>query len=292
MISVLALPAMNLWQALFLGFLQGATELFPVSSLGHAVLVPKLLGWHYDQSDPTFLPYIVLLHLGTAFALLFVFRQDWPRIAVAFGRAVSRGQVGEDPNEKLAILLMLGTIPAGALGVFFQHELKALFANPRFAATFLLVNAVIMAGGEMLRRRAARDATAQGEGRGEDEVTRLSYLQAVAIGASQGLALLPGISRSGTTISVGLFTGLSHEAAARFSFLLATPIILAAGILEVPTLFGTGDRLPVYLAGGVVAALTAYASTRLLLRYFENGRLWPFSVYCAALGTLGLVATR
>jgi undecaprenyl-diphosphatase len=283
---------MNLWQALFLGFLQGATELFPVSSLGHAVLVPRLLGWHYDQNDPTFLPYIVLLHLGTAFALLFVFRQDWPRIAAAFARAVSRGQVGDDPNEKLAILLMLGTIPAGALGVFFQHELKGLFANPRFAAIFLLVNAVIMAGGEILRRRAALTATAAHDGAGEDEVTRLGYLQAVAVGASQGLALLPGISRSGTTISVGLFTGLSHEAAARFSFLLATPIILAAGILEVPTLFATGDRLPIYLAGGVVAALTAYASTKLLLRYFENGRLWPFSVYCAVLGIVGLLATR
>src|SRR5437763_16951936 len=115
---------MSLWQALFLGFLQGATELFPVSSLGHAVLLPRLLGWHYDQSDPTFLPYIVLLHLGTAVALLFVFRQDWPRLVAAFVRAALRGRVGDDPNEKLAILLFIGTLPPGVLGVFFESELK------------------------------------------------------------------------------------------------------------------------------------------------------------------------
>jgi undecaprenyl-diphosphatase len=285
---------MSFWQALFLGFLQGGTELFPVSSLGHAVLVPKLLGWRYNQSDPTFVPYIVLLHLGTALALLFVFRQDWPRIISAFVRAVARGRVGDDPNEKLAILLMIGTLPAGALGVFFQTEVKSLFANPRFAAIFLLANAAIMAGGEVLRRRARsqRQAEEAAEPGTAPEETQLSYGQALLIGTSQGLALLPGISRSGTTITTGLLTGLSHESAARFSFLLATPIILAAGVLEVPTLFAAGSQLPAYLAGAAVAAITAYASTKFLLRYFENGRLWPFSAYCAVLGLVGLIATR
>ncbi|HEY8740290.1 MAG TPA: undecaprenyl-diphosphate phosphatase [Candidatus Dormibacteraeota bacterium] len=282
---------MSLWQALFLGFLQGATELFPVSSLGHAVLLPHLLGWKYDQSDPTFVPYIVLLHLGTAIALLLVFRQDWPRIISAGARAVFRGRVGEDPNEKLAMLLFLGTLPAGALGVLFQTELKKLFANPRAAAVFLLVNAAIMGGGELLRRRAAGRQGAQ-LGPPAGEATGLGYLQALVIGASQGLALLPGISRSGTTITAGLLSHLSHESAARFSFLLATPIILAAGLLEVPTLFGAGRQLPVYLAGAVVAAVTAYISTRFLLRYFESGRLGPFAVYCAVLGTLGLLFVR
>lgn len=274
---------MSLWQALFLGFLQGATELFPVSSLGHAVLVPKLLGWSYNQSDPTFVPFIVLLHLGTALALLLVFRQDWPRLVAAFVRAAARGRLGEDPNEKLAILLFLGTLPAGVLGVLFEHELKRLFANPRFAAIFLLVNAVIMAGGEVLRRRAARAARSEAQ---------LGYGQAVVIGTSQGLALLPGISRSGTTITAGLLAGLDHESAARFSFLLATPIIFAAGFLEVPVLLGAGSRLPVFIAGALVASVTAYASTRFLLRYFEGGLLWPFAAYCALLGTVGLVATR
>ena len=287
---------MTLWQALFLAFMQGATELFPVSSLGHAVLVPRLLGWNYNQSDPTFVPYIVLLHLGTAVALLLVFRQDWPRLVRAFVRAVARGSVGEDPNEKLAIMLMLGSLPAGALGVFFQTELKKLFANPRFAAAFLLVNAAIMAAGEVLRRRAAARQAEPPAGSAEPgrpgAEARLSYGQALMIGTSQALALFPGISRSGTTITTGLLAGLRHESAARFSFLLATPIIFAAGALEVPTLFGAGGRLPIYLAGAVVAGATAYVSTRFLLRYFEKGHLWPFSAYCAVLGVVGLVATR
>jgi undecaprenyl-diphosphatase len=287
---------MTLWQALFLGFLQGATELFPVSSLGHAVLLPHLLGWSYDQRDPTFLPYIVLLHLGTAAALLLVFRQDWPRIIVAGFRAVVRGRIADDPNEKVAILLLVGTLPAGALGVFFEQELRKLFASPRFAAIFLLVNAAIMAGGEVLRRRdrrrRERGDAAPGEGDDYADESRLSFGQALAIGASQGLALLPGISRSGTTITTGLMAGLKHESAARFSFLLATPIILAAGVLEVPSLAAAGNRLPMYLAGAAVAAITAYLSTRLLLRYFQSGRLDPFAAYCAVLGLVGLVFVR
>lgn len=287
---------MSLWQALFLGFLQGATELFPVSSLGHAVLLPHLLGWSYDQRDPTFVPYIVLLHLGTAFALLFVFRQDWPRIIAAGTRSVVRGRVGEDPNERLAILLFIGTLPAGAIGVFFQNELHKLFASPRFAAVFLLCNAVIMGGGELLRRRDQRREPTQDPAPNSEadsgEETRLSYLQGLAIGASQSLALLPGISRSGATITVGLLSGLRHESAARFSFLLATPIILAAGVLEVPTLATAGDKLPTYFAGAVVAAVTAYLSTRFLLRYFQSGKLGPFAVYCAVLGVVGLVFVR
>jgi undecaprenyl-diphosphatase len=274
---------MSLWQALFLGFLQGATELFPVSSLGHAVLLPHLLGWSYDQRDPTFVPYIVLLHLGTALALLIVFRQDWPRIIAAGARSVLRGRVGDDPDERLAILLFIGTLPAGAFGVLFQSELHNLFASPRFAAVFLLCNAVIMGGGELLRRRDQRRAATEGD------AVALSYLQGLAIGASQSLALLPGISRSGATITVGLLSGLRHESAARFSFLLATPIILAAGVLEVPTLATAGDKLLMYFAGAVVAAATAYVSTRFLLRYFQSGKLWPFAVYCALLGFVGLV---
>src|SRR3981081_3071370 len=147
---------MSLWQALFLGFLQGATELFPVSSLGHAVLLPRLLGWSFNQADPTFVPYVVLLHLGTAAALLLVFWEDWVRIVAAFFRAVYKGRIGEDPNERLAMLLFVGTIPAGLLGAFFESELKKLFATPRGAAAFLVVNAGIMGTGELLRRRAER----------------------------------------------------------------------------------------------------------------------------------------
>jgi undecaprenyl-diphosphatase len=279
------------WQAIFLGFLQGATELFPVSSLGHAVLLPRLLGWKYDQSDPAFLPYIVLLHLGTAIALIVYFRQDWVALIAAFFRAVARGRLGEDLNEKLVMMLMIGTIPAALLGVTFERELKKLFASPRPAAAFLLVNAVIMGAGEFLRRRSEQQRGAAEEAREEsfETMTDLSFRSALAVGASQCLALFPGISRSGTTITTGILVGLRHEAAARFSFLLATPIILAAGLLEVPSLFDAGARVTTYLLGAVVAGITAYLSTRFLVRYFQSGRLDPFAAYCAVLGVVGLV---
>src|SRR3984893_4429943 len=285
---------MSLWQALFLGFLQGATELFPVSSRGHAVLLPRLLGWSFNQSDPSFVPYIVLLHLGTAGALLVVFWEDWVRIVRAFFRAVYKGRVGDDPNERLAMLIFVGTIPAGLLGAFFESDLKKLFATPRVAAAFLVVNAAIMGTGELLRRRAERRRLQTSSGTEEGFATEsdLGFLPALVVGASQSLALFPGISRSGTTITAGLLSGLKHESAARFSFLLATPIILAAGVLEVPRLFQPGNPLGMYLAGAVVAAVTAYLSTRFLLRYFRSGRLDPFAIYCLVLGLVGLVATR
>ena len=286
---------MNIWQALFLGLLQGSTELFPVSSLGHAVLVPKLLGWDYNQADPTFLPYITLLHLGTAAALLLVFRDDWLKIVGGFVRAAYRGRIGEDRNERLGVLLFVGTIPAGLLGAFFESDLKKLFASPRVAAIFLLINAAIMGTGELLRRRDERRRRAllgaDGERAYETEA-ELSIPKAAIVGVSQSLALFPGISRSGSTITAGLLAGLKHESAARFSFLLATPIILAAGILEVPTLFTAGSPLLMYLAGAAVATVTAYVSARFLLRYFRSGRLDPFAAYCAVLGIVGLIATR
>jgi undecaprenyl-diphosphatase len=286
---------MNIWQALFLGLLQGSTELFPVSSLGHAVLVPKLLGWDYNQADPTFLPYITLLHLGTAAALLLVFRDDWLKIVGGFVRAAYRGRIGEDRNERLGVLLFVGTIPAGLLGAFFESDLKKLFASPRVAAIFLLINAAIMGSGELLRRRDERRRRALSGAdreRAYETEAELSIPKAAIVGVSQSLALLPGISRSGSTITAGLLAGLKHESAARFSFLLATPIILAAGILEVPTLFTAGSPLLMYLAGAAVATVTAYVSARFLLRYFRSGRLDPFAAYCAVLGIVGLIATR
>jgi undecaprenyl-diphosphatase len=286
---------MSLWQALFLGFLQGATELFPVSSLGHTVLLPKLLGWNLNQSDPSFVPYVVLLHLGTATALLFIFRREWVAIIGGFFRAVYRGHIGEDPNERLAMLLFIGTIPTGFLGVFFESDLKKLFATPRIAAAFLVVNGGIMGLGEVLRRRDERRRRVEaGTDREREFATEetLGLVPAAIVGTTQSLALFPGISRSGSTITAGLLAGLKHESAARFSFLLATPVIFAAGALEVPTLFKANNNLGIYFAGAVTAGITAYLSTRFLLRYFRSGRLDPFAIYCVALGLIGLYATR
>jgi undecaprenyl-diphosphatase len=275
-----------------MGLLQGATELFPVSSLGHAVLIPSLLHWAFKQSDPSFVPFLVLLHLGTAGALLFIYRSQWVDIIKSFFKAALRGRI-ENPSERLAMLLLVGTIPAGILGVFLEHELKNLFATPKAAAIFLVVNGVLMLGAEMLRRRAERRAAVAAKTRVEQEESfavaeQISFKAAALVGACQALALLPGISRSGVTIGGGLLAGLRHQEAARFSFLLATPIIFAAGVLEIPKLFSSPVPIGEYLAAAVLAGIAAYLSARFLLRYFRSGRLDPYGWYCAAAGIISL----
>lgn len=275
-----------------MGLLQGATELFPVSSLGHAVLIPSLLHWSFKQSDPSFLPFLVLLHLGTATALLVIYRVQWVAIIRGFFAAAIRGQIKSD-SERLAMLLMVGTIPAAVLGVFLENRIKSLFASPYEAAGFLIVNGALMLGFEFVRRRAERRAALSGVPRIEQEegfaeAERISFRAAAIVGACQALAFLPGISRSGVTIGGGLLAGLRHQEAARFSFLLATPVILAAGLLEVPQLFSSDVPLGQYVAGAVLSGLAAYASARFLLRYFRSGRLDPYGWYCIAAGLVSL----
>jgi undecaprenyl-diphosphatase len=280
-------------QALFMGLLQGATELFPVSSLGHSVIIPSLLHWAFKQSDPTFVPFLVLLHLGTAGALLVLYRQQWVEIIRGFFTAAVRGRITTEP-ERLSMLLLTGTIPAGILGVFFENRIKSLFASPFVAAGFLVVNGFLLLGFELLRRRAERRVSPDAKNRAELEESfaaaeRISFPAAALIGACQALSFLPGISRSGVTIGGGLLAGLRHQEAARFSFLLATPVILAAGLVEVPLLFGTGVPVGEYVAAAVLSGIAAYASARFLLRYFRSGRLDPYGWYCIAAGAVSLV---
>jgi undecaprenyl-diphosphatase len=282
----------TLAQALFMGLLQGASELFPVSSLGHAVIVPTLLHWTFKQSDPSFVPFLVLLHLGTAGALLVLYRDQWIVIIRGFFTAALRGEMRTDA-ERLSMLLLVGTIPAATLGVFLESRIKTLFASPYEAAGFLVINGVLMLGFEQLRRRAERRAASSAASRVEQEAhfaqaERISFRAAALVGACQGLAFLPGISRSGVTIGGGLIAGLRHEEAARFSFLLATPVILGAGIVEVPQLFSSGVPVGEYVAAAVLSGLAAYASARFLLRYFRSGRLDPYGWYCIAAGLISL----
>ena len=281
-----------------MGLLQGASELFPVSSLGHAVLVPSLLRWSFNQADPSFVPFLVLLHLGTATALLILYRDQWVVIIRAFFTAAVHGQMKTDP-ERLAMLLMVGTIPAAILGVYLENPIKRLFANPYEAAAFLVVNGLLMLGFEQVRRRAerrsARDATSRVEQEGRfAQAERISFRAAALVGACQALAFIPGISRSGITIGGGLLAGLKHEEAARFSFLLATPVILAAGLVEVPQLFSGGVPVGEYLIAAVLSGIAAYLSARFLLRYFRSGRLDPYGWYCIAAGLVAfaLLALR
>jgi undecaprenyl-diphosphatase len=276
---------MSVVQVLVLALLQGITELFPVSSLGHTVIIPSLLHWNVNQADPTFLPFVVLLHVGTATALVIYFWRDWVAIVKAIVRSAIAGRLLGGQDERLGWRLILATIPVGVVGTLFQKQVQALFANPKAAAAFLIVNGVILFLGERLRRRAM-----MGE-EGRTPLDQLRVSTAVGVGSAQILALLPGISRSGSSMVSGLFANLTHEAAARFSFLLATPVILGAGVLKIPDLFTGAGRphLPVYLLGGVVAGVAAYVSVAYLMRYFRVGRLDPFAIYCAAFGIFSLV---
>jgi len=270
-----------------MGLLQGASELFPVSSLGHAVIVPSLLRWSFKQSDPSFVPFLVLLHLGTATALLILYRVQWVAIIRGFFTAAIRGQIKTD-SERLAMLLLVGTIPAAVLGVFLESRIKSFFASPYVAAGFLIVNGLLMLGFEMLRRRAERGATRAEQEAHFAQAERISFLAAAIVGACQALAFLPGISRSGVTIGGGLLAGLRHQEAARFSFLLATPVILGAGLIEVPELFHGNVPIVEYAIAAVLSGIAAYVSARFLLRYFRSGRLDPYGWYCIAAGAVSL----
>lgn len=287
---------MTPFQALFIGLLQGATELFPVSSLGHAVLVPSILHWSYRQSDPEFLPFLTLLHLGTATALLVLYWRDWIAIVTGFVRAAVRGRI-EAPEERMAMLLVVGTIPAGVVGFLGEKPLRALFASPRVAAVLLVANGLMLLGAEVLRRRDERRAAPATDDREAQErayhsARELSFRAAVLVGLAQVVALFPGFSRSGATMAGGLLAGLRHQEAARFSFLLATPIIFAAGLLEVPDLLHGGAPLGLYVLAAVLAGLAAYGSARFLIRWFKEGRLDPYGWYCVAAGLAGLALVR
>jgi undecaprenyl-diphosphatase len=280
----------------FLAALQGVTELFPVSSLGHAVVVPPLIGLNFQESSPAFVPVLAVLHLGTAAALLFLYRRDWARIVVGFFRAAVQGRI-TGPDQRLAIMLIIGSVPAGIVGFLLQDPLKSLFANPRLAAAFLIVNGGILLTAEIFRRRDERrravgDAPVLAHEEDDpayEQIEGLSLRTTVIVGFFQAGALIPGISRSGITMAAGLVAGLRHEEAARFSFLLATPIILAAGLLELPDLGSDAPTLLVAVGAAALAGVVAYASARFLLRYLRSGRLDPFAYYCAALGVAGLI---
>ena len=338
---------LTIWQILVLALLQGVTELFPISSLGHTVILPGLLGWGDLVRNQQFLPLIVALHLGTSIALVVYFWRDWYQVGRTLLVSVKQGEIRTGTQEWVGWLIIIGCIPAGLLGVSLETTLKQLFATPLVAASFLVVNGCILFVGEVLRRRAERrgtqavsvlierpDASPASESwkweyvpieqqdtrpfaspmlspaHGERSVltatashtvpqpravqTRplasLSWKEALLVGLAQALALIPGISRSGVTMVAGLGVGLNHEEAARYSFLLGTPLIGAAAILEVPQLFGLPvTTLLLVLLGMGVAGVAAFLSTKFLLKYFETGRLHPFAYYCWGVGGISLM---
>jgi undecaprenyl-diphosphatase len=284
------------FQGIVLGLLQGFSELFPISSLGHAVVTPRLFGWHIHQNDKFFISFLVATHLATAIVLLGFFWKDWVRIINGLGRSLRGREIAaDDADAKLGWLLVVGTIPAGILGLLLDHPLRRVFASATSAAIFLMVNGALLYGFERLRRRSP--GAPEGETDEDARIAhRVTWRQAFAVGGAQALALIPGISRSGVTMGGGLLAGLSNRDAARFGFLLATPIIFAAAALKIPELMGkdgNGVRGPAFVAA-LCAGVTAFLAVRFLMRFFETNRLTPFAIYCGAAGaalTIGFLAT-
>jgi undecaprenyl-diphosphatase len=287
---VLLATLISYGQAIVLGLLQGVSELFPISSLGHSVILPGLLGWDIHQNDDFFLTFLVGTHLATALVLLGFFWRDWVRIVRGLGRSLRDRQIGADTDAKLGWMLVVGTIPAGILGLVLEHPLRKVFASPTSAAVFLTLNGFLLYGAEQLRQRAPGPDRLEAD---DDEriARRVDWREALGVGSAQALALVPGFSRSGATMGGGLLAGLSNEDAARFAFLLATPIIGAAAALKLPDLFGsTGDGVRGQtLVGALCAAVSAWFAVRFLMRFFHTNRLTPFAIYCFIAGAASFV---
>jgi undecaprenyl-diphosphatase len=278
-------------QVIVLGLLQGVAELFPISSLGHTVIIPAYLGWGNLNTSPTFLPIVVTLHLGTALALLAFYWRDWAALLRAFGKTAIKGRLDADPEGRTIWLVIVGTIPVGLLGLFLQKYIQNTFFLARWPvlpAFFLFINGIILLLGERMRGRATGVKESQKESTiPEVGIDELSFPQAFLIGLAQSLALIPGISRSGVTMVACLRARLNHEDALRFTFLLATPVILAAGLLEIPYLFPASRTIQLAaLLGGIVAAIAAFLSVRFLTRYFRVGNLTPFAYYSMGVGLI------
>ena len=292
-------------QAVVIGALQGITELFPISSLGHSVLVPAWIGGSWkslvtqastqNSEASDYLSFIVALHVATALALLVYFWRTWLRLIGGVLTTFKTRKI-ETQTQRLGWLIVIATIPAGILGLALEHTFRTLFAKPEAAAVFLTVNGVILFAGERLRRRVNAPASATIEHTAEDEideatiVAAVSWRDSIVIGIAQSLALLAGISRSGITMVAGLLRGLDHETAVVFSFLLATPVIFAAGVLKIPSLFHNGGPiLGQVLVGGVAAFIAALFAIKFLTKYFENRSLYVFAGYCLVAGLVSAV---
>jgi undecaprenyl-diphosphatase len=296
-------------QAIILGIVQGVTELFPVSSLGHSVLIANLFGWtnleHQETADSsTFLNFLVMMHVFTAIALIIFYRAQWIRIIKGFFRSLQTREITHDSDAKLAWLLIAATIPAGLVGLAFDHKFRSSFGNATFAIIFIIINGIILIKGDKLvtkaelarPRRRRTDAPADADDMAVSKTMRvvgdrLTFKRAVLVGVAQVAALFPGISRSGVTMLAGLRSGLDHQDAARFSFLLATPIILLAGLYKLPSVLSSnnhGSFGPI-LVGSLLAGTAAYLSVRFLDKYFHGKSLRPFGIYCIGFGIFMLI---
>ncbi len=281
-------------QASILGALQGATELFPVSSLGHSVILPSLFGWHIDQRADIFLAFLVATHLATALVLFFFFIKDWMKIIKGIFRSLKNRNIDQqDVYAKLGWLIIVGTVPVGILGILFEQSLKNFFASPRAAAIFLILNGILLWGMEIYKKRKSKENKLVDLTDSvviDTNISSISWGSTIKVGIAQCLALIPGFSRTGATLGGGLVVGLDHASAARFSFLLATPVIMAAAVLKLPELAITGTTAVIgpIIIGSLISAIFAYLSVKFLTKYFKTHTLKPFAIYCVAFGILSL----
>ena len=287
------------FQAIVLGVLQGVSELFPVSSLGHTVLFPTLFGWHnivawQSRPESPWLAFVVMLHVGSAVGLLIYFWRDWVAIIRAFFATLAKRRI-ETPTERLAWLIITATIPVGILGLALEHPVRVALAKPLYASIFLVVNGLILLSAERFRRRSEVRALAAREGlndEGARDLDTMGYREAAVIGVAQSSALIAGISRDGIVMTAGLVRGLDNSDAARFAFLLATPPILAAGLLKIGDLTGPlGDHgvRGAALIAALFAAVTAVGTVHFLTRFFKTRNLTPFGIYCIVFGAAMVV---
>jgi undecaprenyl-diphosphatase len=272
---------LGFFEAIVMAIVQGVTELFPISSLGHAVIFPRLVGWGDLIHNPEFLPYLVVMHLGTAIALFIYFWRDW----LSFLNGVMKADTPRAlADRRIFLFVVLATIPAVLVGAAFEHKLREAFANPSLVAFVLILNGALLYFSDQLFSKP-------NDGRGVGVLDQLNWKGALAIGVAQCLALVPGFSRSGLTIAAGVVAGLKHEDAARFSFLMATPIILGATVHEAPKLMHQGGLGVAALVSGVTAGVIAYVSLVVLMKWFHRhdfNALKPFAYYCAVAGLASL----
>ena len=289
---------LNIWQTIFLALLQGVSELFPVSSLGHTVIFPGLFGWGNLELNTAcggrscFLPIITALHLGTSIALILYFWRDWLKVVQTMVNSVKQGEMRRDSDECVTWLVIVGCVPVGLAGVFLKDPLEKLFGSPMLAAAFLVVNGSVLFLAEAWRRRQESSLSKLPPKEREAHfrpLKSLTWKEALIVGSFQVLALVPGFSRSGMIMVGGLSVRLSHEDAARFAFLTGAPVIFGAAAVEIPYLFSQPHILGLVFMGMVLAGIAAFLSTRFLTKYFETGRLTPFAFYCWGAGLIALI---
>ena len=284
-------------QTIILGLIQGITELFPISSLGHSVILPAVLHWNINQDDNAFLIFLVATHLVTSIVLFIYYRKEWVAIIGGVLRSLRDREIKKnDTYAKLGWYIVVASIPAGILGLLFEHSFKKVFSAPLIVAIFLIINGFVLYGIEIVRTRSYRRSL-------QHEISKpLSWSTSLKIGFAQCLALLPGFSRTGVTLGAGILSDLSHEDAAHFSFLLATPIIFAAAVLKLPELLSlesvhnvasptAASTIPAgpFIVGLIATAIAAFISIEFLTKYFKTKTLKPFAFYCVLAGAFSIV---